>query len=786
MFSVLPELELFAYRKAVPEVVQPSFLNHFNLFLNLFTEAARADDFMDKVQQGHELGDQLMESYGPQNLNQTLQNKNLGTADKITPRAEEALSTQEQYKQYYQNPGAMSTAPIDENTKNFIQQSHNLSDPVVQSYIQDPSFGNRCLQKDANGKCVMWSMSDEILYGNFPDCQKVIKPRYSGAPDYRTCSSCAMDSKPPVCNLSSTTITQQDWESIPCNMRASDYVPGQIYAVCKDYYDWYRLPEGSNEEHDTPVEFTALDGPNPPAGATFRFAGSNDEDYSWKWYTTFKGSLVERIILSTDNSCGPDFNDWAQNCAVDYLEVCKPDGSGCMVVVQDGEQTGQMPGDDIMCSSTTGSMENYNICLRGDSVWINNGSGSRQATNPATRIDGSCLEVQVLNISYFYLYGAPDIKDYGYFWKSKIGFSCTNDELSAECQALINQGCVYVNHECTDSNCDCRQYTYNCGGTNQVVGYDVQYICNNEIRCMGSECKDTSYDANTDFAAMATAMEVLNMYRADSDGIRIFPGDEKECRKSPINCCKDPGVGTSIGDYVNAARSAITVYKLISGGIPATWTNFAAAFSDVLSGNVIEGLTSIFVMDVSNVGVTTAANVSVEAAMQYGCQVWTTEAGVTIVGPNAALISTLATAMTVITIALTVYSIVKFAINFLFGCKQEDMTTSYMNGLRLCHYIGTKCALKILGLCLSKKKVFCCFNSILARLIHECVRPQIGRSWGSAHDPDCSGLLPGELGSADLSVCDLREYMQYVQHKSGLTEQDIQRIEQNTRDKVQQ
>jgi len=85
---------------------------------------------------------------------------------------------------------------------------------------------------------------------------------------------------------------------------------------------------------------------------------------------------------------------------------------------------------------------------------------------------------------------------------------------------------------------------------------------------------------------------------------------------------------------------------------------------------------------------------------------------------------------------------------------------------RLCHYLGSYCSSKFLGACVTKKESYCCFNSRLAKIINEQGRGQIGKSWGGAKSPDCSGFTPEQLQSLDFGQMDLTEFYAEIQATS--------------------
>ncbi|AEH45812.1 hypothetical protein Thein_1958 [Thermodesulfatator indicus DSM 15286] len=122
-----------------------------------------------------------------------------------------------------------------------------------------------------------------------------------------------------------------------------------------------------------------------------------------------------------------------------------------------------------------------------------------------------------------------------------------------------------------------------------------------------------------------------------------------------------------------------------------------------------------------------------------------------------------------------------FAMKILFGgCSEDDVMTAAYNELGLCHYIGKKCVKKlpIVG-CVQKANVYCCFNSKLARIIHEQGRAQLDTfsGWGTTDYPDCRGFSPQEFQMLDFSRIDLSEWYGDIETKTQETIQ--QNLQQN-------
>lgn len=91
------------------------------------------------------------------------------------------------------------------------------------------------------------------------------------------------------------------------------------------------------------------------------------------------------------------------------------------------------------------------------------------------------------------------------------------------------------------------------------------------------------------------------------------------------------------------------------------------------------------------------------------------------------------------------------------GCSGNEKLLRKKRQARLCHYVGTYCAKKVLGKCVKKRSSFCCFGSKLLKAFQEQGRQQIGLSWGEPKHPLCRGFTIEEIQRIDFSKLDLRE-----------------------------
>ena len=91
------------------------------------------------------------------------------------------------------------------------------------------------------------------------------------------------------------------------------------------------------------------------------------------------------------------------------------------------------------------------------------------------------------------------------------------------------------------------------------------------------------------------------------------------------------------------------------------------------------------------------------------------------------------------------------------GCNREEVLLHERDAQGLCAYVGTYCSDKFLGVCLTKKKVYCCFESKLSRILQEQGRRQLPKPWDKPKEEQCEGFTLDEFARLDLSQMDFSE-----------------------------
>lgn len=119
------------------------------------------------------------------------------------------------------------------------------------------------------------------------------------------------------------------------------------------------------------------------------------------------------------------------------------------------------------------------------------------------------------------------------------------------------------------------------------------------------------------------------------------------------------------------------------------------------------------------------------------------------------------------------------------GCEKEDKELAEKQKNKLCVEIGTYCAEKDLGVCIRKKKSYCCFATKLARLLHAQGRPQLSLGWGKPKRPECRGFTVKELSEINFDQLDLSELFSEITAKQ-ITQTTVNVVSRNLTDRVSQ
>lgn len=301
----------------------------------------------------------------------------------------------------------------------------------------------------------------------------------------------------------------------------------------------------------------------------------------------------------------------------------------------------------------------------------------------------------------------------------------------------------------------------------------------------------------------------------DPTTCRVFNGEAKYCSwaawigeddKSDFgaNCCIAPD-GINFMDYISATHTMYqasewvataemvpdvvqgawkNVHQPIADGISSAgemmsnaWSSVTDTFSgaaDMLAGNAAGTSGGTLATTGGNSVATGGSDLATglgldtlkQEAMNYAYEIMGPDLGGVFFQPasgasgaagNVALTSgmqTVASIVSVVMIVYAAYQFIKLALNLLTACDNKEKDMGMRIALKQCFKTsGVYCGQKVLKICVKDRRDYCCYDSILSRIIMKQAYDQVGFKAG------CEGLTPQEISQLDWSQIDLSEWI---------------------------
>jgi conjugal transfer mating pair stabilization protein TraN len=326
-------------------------------------------------------------------------------------------------------------------------------------------------------------------------------------------------------------------------------------------------------------------------------------------------------------------------------------------------------------------------------------------------------------------------------WAYERTLSCTSGAPLDECAPLVAAGCSASGSTCKQSNaitgmCEVYQDTYSCAAAAQPMS--TASNCPANVFCLGSSCFDIGAPNDADFGrsmSMLEAAREAGVY-LDTNLMQVFKGEDNRCRNRLLkNCC-----------YANSAGAGMTNQSLFGTGSRLVYDVLMNAENQQF---LYQGMSALlmsggFSGTFTSYGVTVAVN---GAALPAG--------SVAVYAGDSVVI---AFDPWTLVIAIIIYIILS-----MMSCNEDEGKLAMKQGAGLCHTNGTWCSgcFMVLGVCVScveQTTSKCCFNSMLARIVNEQGRAQVGKGWGDPKSPDCSGFTVAQLQTLNFAAMDLSEF----------------------------
>ena len=132
------------------------------------------------------------------------------------------------------------------------------------------------------------------------------------------------------------------------------------------------------------------------------------------------------------------------------------------------------------------------------------------------------------------------------------------------------------------------------------------------------------------------------------------------------------------------------------------------------------------------------------------------------------------------------YVIANMIVQTAYACAEDEFALVAQRDQKNCHYIGSYCKSKVLGACIEKREVYCCFKSPLARIMNEQIRLQgdiLGEEYdgfGIPKNPKCTGVLLDKIDRVDCSRIDLSEWIALLRITRNLPTDETVNLESLT------
>ena len=379
----------------------------------------------------------------------------------------------------------------------------------------------------------------------------------------------------------------------------------------------------------------------------------------------------------------------------------------------------------------------------------------------------------------------------------------------SDCAVLEqDSNCGFIASRCVPGATDERgvcylfEETWDCGALHAVPVLDrVQSVnCAGPVRCMGTDCAGFQSEQSGDFSNAVAALQAAQMAVTDMQcnaggSCRVFSGEARECKRAVggiVNCCKTPE-GVSLTNYMNLVFAVAKIdsalmgldkgtairgsWEILRQPITSTWSAVQESFTSV--ANNLMGQTTASATDAAaSLGLDGFKQALLRQTAEWAAQLFgdaavnalfsTTTGGAAVSGGAVAEGSVLqlggggawlGTAMAWAMYAYLIYTVAVILVQLIWTCEQAEFELGAKRELRACHRVGGYCKSKVLGVCIEKRDSYCCFNSPLARIFNEQVRPQLGRDWGEPEAPLCGGLSTTELARVDWSRVNSDEWL---------------------------
>ena len=317
-------------------------------------------------------------------------------------------------------------------------------------------------------------------------------------------------------------------------------------------------------------------------------------------------------------------------------------------------------------------------------------------------------------------------------WAYTNTFNCVNQDPRSDCDQPRFGQCTPAGERCDDFDafdptiCTLWTKDFSCVTSDTRRTESVTSCAGQTYTDQNGMVWDTGHPPNGDFAQVVSFMEIARQAgKYNEDGNELFTGFDNRCRKrlfGLVNCCARSG-----GPAAAFNNLAVALEAGLRG--PSPWT-FDALFGTDSPKHVKRGFSVATGGDEQTVTDLLNGDFSVENVLStLSPSFW---ANAVLALSNASLMN----------------------------CTDREKELAMKRDAGLCDARGSYCSrrLRFIRTCIERTETYCCFNSILAKLINRQGKAQLGQGLGTARNPNCGGFTAIELQQLDLATMDFTEF----------------------------
>lgn len=287
--------------------------------------------------------------------------------------------------------------------------------------------------------------------------------------------------------------------------------------------------------------------------------------------------------------------------------------------------------------------------------------------------------------------------------------------------------------------------------------------------CINGNCFDTGHEHDTDFVQAMSWVEAAREAGVylNENTLRLFDGDVGKCRVKlggVMNCCKPSAGGSAFNNNLLFNISVQAGKNVLAYGSKYMYD---ALYASSAPDWMVKGMSALYGVDPLKVPASGLLSAWSPSLSYFGFTVSLGEIAPGFVsnltGIGVAQTNLFGSGLYVgFDPGSLAISIAIMVVQELLSCESDEQILAMKKGENLCQRVGTYCSRRFFGVCLERKRSYCCYNSRLGRLINAQGRAQIGKGWGSARNPSCSGFTQAEFASIDFAALDLSEFAREV------------------------